>query len=271
MTETLLLVGGGKMGAALLGGWIDRGYDAAAITVVELFAETAKNIAKQYGVTVVGSADALAVGLEPATVVFAVKPQSMDDTVPAYASFAGGDTVFLSIAAGKTIAYFEGNLGPGAAIVRAMSNTPAAVGRGISVACANGRTAQDQKNRCHELLEAVGEVAWIDDEGLMDAVTAVSGSGPAYVFLLAECLAQAGIEAGLAPDLSERLARATVAGSGEMLHQAEEAASGLRANVISPGGTTAAALEILMGENGLQELMTKAVEAAAKRSRELAG
>ena len=271
MPGKLLLVGGGKMGTALLGGWIAQEHDAAAITVVEPFAETAKYIAERFGVTVVAGPEGLADGFKPETVVFAVKPQSMDDTAPAYASFAGGDTVFLSIAAGKTIAYFVDRLGPEAAIVRAMPNTPAAIGRGITVACANELTGDDQKTRSGELLAAVGEIAWVDDEGLMDAVTAVSGSGPAYVFLLAECLAQAGIEAGLAPDLSERLARATVAGSGELLHQAEEGAAELRGNVTSPGGTTAAALEILMGENGLQELITKAVATAAKRSRDLAG
>jgi len=152
-----------------------------------------------------------------------------------------------------------------------MPNAPAAVGRGITVAAANGQVTGQQKSRCDGLLGTVGDVAWIDDEGLMDAVTAVSGSGPAYVFLLAESLAEAGREAGLPVELSDQLARATVAGAGELLHQSGDSATRLRENVASPGGTTAAALEVLMGGDGWQALMAKAVAAAVKRSRELAG
>ncbi len=271
MEGTLLLAGCGKMGGALLAGWLDRGFDTAAITVVEPQGDTAKAIAERHGVTVVPDPDSLADGFKPATVVLAVKPQIMDEAAPAYAGLAGPETVFLSIAAGKTIAYFEEKLGPGAAIVRAMPNTPASVGRGITVACANRHVNQDQRKRADGLLKAVGEVAWIEDEGLMDAVTAVSASGPAYVFLLVECLGRAGEEAGLPADLSRQLARATVAGAGELLHQADEEAATLRENVTSPGGTTARALEILMADDGWQPLMTKAIAAAAKRSRELAG
>lgn len=271
MSGTLVLAGGGKMGGALLGGWLDKGLDANQITVVEPDSDTAGNLKEKHGVAVVEAASGLDPGLTPETVVFAVKPQSMDDVAPAYAGYAGPDTVFLSIAAGKTIAYFEGHLGPDAAIVRAMPNTPAAVGRGITVAAANAQVTGDQKNHCDGLLQAVGDVAWIDDEGLMDAVTAVSGSGPAYVFLLAECLAEAGCEAGLPAELSDQLARATVSGSGELLRQSDDSAAELRTTVASPGGTTAAALEVLMGGNGWQALMTKAVAAAVKRSKELAG
>jgi len=270
MGDTILLAGGGKMGSALLTGWRERGINAGDITVIEPHEETAKDVAERFGVTVVpapgGAKDA-----SPGAVVLAVKPQTMDDAAPAYAGFAGGETVFLSIAAGKTIAYFEDIFGPGAAIVRAMPNTPAAVGRGFTVACANANTGDSQLRLCDTLLQAVGDVAWIDDEGLMDAVTAVSGSGPAYVFLLAECLAEAGVEAGLPDDLAAELARATVAGAGELLHQSADAAATLRANVTSPGGTTAAALDVLMAEDGLRPLLAKAVAAAAKRSRELAG
>ncbi len=270
MGDTILLAGGGKMGSALLAGWMERGLNASDITVIEPDEETSKGVAERFGVTVVtepgGTVDAA-----PGAVVLAVKPQSMDAAIPVYTGFAGGETVFLSIAAGKTIAYFEDQLGPGAAIVRAMPNTPAAVGRGITVACANANTGDGQLQLCDTLLQAVGLVAWIDDEGLMDAVTAVSGSGPAYVLLLAECMAEAGVEAGLPADLAAELARATVAGTGELLHQSGEAAATLRANVTSPGGTTAAALDILMAEDGLRPLIAKAVTAAAKRSKELAG
>ena len=258
------------MGGAFLGGWLDKGLDAASITVVEPDGNTAKAITERYGVTVVPGPDGLGDGFKPAAVVLAVKPQSMDEAAPAYAGYAGPETVFLSIAAGKTIAYFEEKLGPKAAIVRAMPNTPASVGRGITVALANGLVNEDQKKRADELLKAVGEVAWIEDETLMDAVTAVSGSGPAYVFLLAEYLGQAGEEAGLTPEFSRQLARATVIGAGEMLRQADEETATLRENVASPGGTTAAALEILMADDGWQLLMIKAIAAAAKRSKELA-
>ncbi len=230
MGDTILLAGGGKMGSALLAGWMEQGVNASDVTVIEPDQETAKGIAERFGVTVAaGPGDAA-----PGAVVLAVKPQSMDAAIPVYAGFAGGETVFLSIAAGKTIAYFEDRLGPGAAIVRAMPNTPAAVGRGITVASANANVGDGQLRLCDSLLQAVGAVAWIDDEGLMDAVTAVSGSGPAYVFLLAECMAEAGIEAGLPAELAAELARATVAGAGELLHQTGETAATLRANVTSP-------------------------------------
>ncbi len=265
----LVLVGGGKMGGALLGGWLKRGVKATDVTVVEPDADAARALAATHKVAVVAKPDA--VKGKPATVVLAVKPQVMDSVAPAYAGHAGGDTVFLSIAAGKTIGYFEGKLGADAAIVRAMPNTPAAVGRGITVAVANRRVAAAQRRRCDELLAAVGEVAWIDDEALMDAVTAVSGSGPAYVFLLAECLAAAGAAAGLPAELGARLAAATVAGSGELLRRSGETPATLRRNVTSPGGTTAAALEVLMAADGLENLMRRAVAAAAKRSKQLAG
>jgi pyrroline-5-carboxylate reductase len=176
----------------------------------------------------------------------------------------------VSIAAGKTIASFERFLAPGIAVVRAMPNTPAQVGRGVTACVANAATTAAQKAMATELLSAVGEVVWLDREEDMDAVTAVSGSGPAYVFLVAECLAQAGRAAGLSPDLAASLARATVAGAGELLHRSELDAATLRTNVTSPGGTTAAALDVLMAKPGLQDLMTEAVAAAVRRGRELA-
>ncbi len=194
MSGTLVLAGGGKMGGALLAGWLNKGMGGADIIVVEPDSKTASAISEKHGVAVVETVGDLDADLTPETVVFAVKPQSMDDVAPAYGGYAGPDTVFLSIAAGRTIAYFEDKLGPEAAIVRAMPNAPAAVGRGITVAAANGQVTGQQKSRCDGLLGTVGDVAWIDDEGLMDAVTAVSGSGPAYVFLLIETLAAAGVE-----------------------------------------------------------------------------
>jgi pyrroline-5-carboxylate reductase len=262
--QRILLVGCGKMGGALLNGWLGRGTSGAAVRVVEPMLPDLPA-----GVTGYADAAALDADYNPTVVVFAVKPQSMDEVVPAYARYVGADTVFLSIAAGKPIGYFEARL-TGGAIVRAMPNTPAAVGRGITVLCANERVSAAQKAVCGGLLESVGEVAWIDEEGLMDAVTGLSGSGPAYVFHLVEAMAAAGEAAGLPPGLAMQLARATVAGSGELLAQSSDSAGTLRENVTSPGGTTAAALEILMAPDGLTKLMTEAIARATERSRELA-
>ena len=201
----------------------------------------------------------------------AVKPQIAPAIMPTVAALVRPDTVVVSIMAGRTIAFLAGGLPAGAAIVRAMPNTPAAIGRGITVAVPNAHVTAAQRQLADLLLAANGVVEWIDDEALMDAVTAVSGSGPAYVFLLAESLARAGMKAGLPAALADRLARATVAGSGELLHRSELPAATLRHNVTSPGGTTAAALDVLMAPDGLDALMERAVAAATRRGRELAG
>jgi pyrroline-5-carboxylate reductase len=206
----------------------------------------------------------------PAVLVIAVKPQAMDAVFPPLARLAGPDTLVVSIAAGRGIAGFERHLAADIAVVRAMPNTPAAVGRGITVCVGNAHLRPGQRDLCDALLGAVGQVAWVDDESAMDAVTAVSGSGPAYVFLLTECLAEAGVAAGLTEVLARQLARATVSGSGELLRLSEDDPAVLRRNVTSPGGTTAAALAVLMAPGGLKELLEKAVAAAARRSRELA-
>jgi len=261
---SLLLVGCGRMGGALLGGWIGQGVAAQSIRVIE-----PQPVDLPSGVVRHGDGSELPATFQPEIVLLAVKPQVMDAVLPPYARFAD-QAAFLSIAAGKTIAGMARILGDSAAIVRAMPNTPAAIGRGITVVCANARVTSAQRKRCGALLEAVGAVEWADEEGLIDAVTAVSGSGPAYVFLLAECLAEAGRQAGLPSEMAERLARATVAGSGELLHRSPETPAKLRENVTSPGGTTAAALSVLMAEEGLKPLMIKAVAAATRRSRELA-
>ncbi|MEQ8805297.1 MAG: pyrroline-5-carboxylate reductase [Rhodospirillales bacterium] len=276
----LLLVGGGKMGGALMAGWIDRGIPAADIFVVEPNPDVASALARDHGVTAVTAAGDLPADFSPELVMFAVKPQVMADVVPTYRPFAGPATVFLSIAAGTPIAFFQNLLGETAAIVRAMPNTPAAVGRGVSVACVNDRVTDGQQKLCHDLLAAVGQVHWVTDEDLLHAVTGLSGSGPAYVFHLVECLARAGRAAGLPDDLADSLARATVEGAGELLHRAAtDTPETLRRNVTSPGGTTAAGLTVLMGgdpnkddpANGpLGDLVTDCVAAAARRSRELA-
>jgi pyrroline-5-carboxylate reductase len=208
---------------------------------------------------------------DAAAIVIAVKPQTAPEAVPPLGLYAGKSTVVLSIMAGRTIGFLEKSLPPGTAIVRAMPNTPAAIGRGISVAVANADVSARQRKLAGDLLAAIGKVEWVGDEALIDAVTALSGSGPAYVFLLAEAMAKAGIAAGLPAPLAMRLARETVAGSGELLHLSDLDATTLRQNVTSPGGTTAAALEILMGPGGFDELLTHAIAAATRRARELAG
>jgi len=264
---TIVLVGCGQMGTAMLRGWLASG--AASRFVVVEPAGVPEVLTASPKVTAHRSTAELAGDLVPDAVVFAVKPQGIGDIVPAYRGFARPQTVFMSIAAGTTIAGLARHLGD-AAIVRVMPNTPAAIGRAISVGCANPHVTQAQRQLCGALLAAIGESAWVEDEGLLDAVTAVSGSGPAYVFLLIETLAAAGIKSGLPAELAARLALATVAGSGELARLSKETPSKLRENVTSPGGTTRAALDVLMGDQGLAELMDRAVAAATRRSCELA-
>lgn len=270
MPPRLVLVGCGKMGEALLGGWRASGFAAKEVVVVEPDPAKRAAASARFGVAALADADALAGNGSPEAVVLAVKPQALDGVATAYRRFAAG-SVFLSVAAGRTIASLQALVGEGAAVVRAMPNTPAAVGLGTTVACPGEHCSDAQRRLCERLLTAVGSFHWVDDESLLDAVTAVSGSGPAYVFLLAECLAEAGVAAGLPARLAERLARDTVAGAGALLQHAGEPAAALRRNVTSPGGTTAAALAVLMAEDGLAPLLVRAVHAATVRSRELVG
>ena len=265
----LVLAGAGNMGAALLAGWLERGLDPSAVLIQDPSPPPA-TLALLERYRLHASPRLAAPSAPPAVIVVAVKPQIMDEVFPELARHAGARTVVLSIAAGRTLAGFERHLEAKRAVVRAMPNTPAAIARGITVAVANAYVTPAQRQLCDALLKAVGEVEWVADEGLLDPVTAVSGSGPAYVFYLAECLAAAGIEAGLAPDLAMKLARHTVSGAGELLARASASPASLRASVTSPKGTTFAALEVLMGTDGLARLMREAVHAATRRSRELA-
>ncbi|HEV8680208.1 MAG TPA: pyrroline-5-carboxylate reductase [Stellaceae bacterium] len=268
---TIVLVGCGQMGAAMLRGWLAGGA-AAGYLVVEP-ARAPEDLANHVDVSWFVKPHDLPADFapgEPDAVVFAVKPQVMDDVLPPYRRFVGPRTLFLSIAAGTTIGGIARHLGDDAAIVRCMPNTPAAIGRAITVACPNRRVDAAQRRLCDALLAAIGDSTWVEDEALMDAVTAVSGSGPAYVFLLIEALAEAGARVGLPAELALRLARATVAGAGELARQSPDTPARLRENVTSPGGTTRAALDVLMGENGLPKLLERAVAAATARSRELA-
>ncbi|MBL8698915.1 MAG: pyrroline-5-carboxylate reductase [Alphaproteobacteria bacterium] len=267
----LLLVGCGKMGGALLAGWIAGPAAPRPVVIVEPSRESVAPFAGKPGIQCYASAAEVPADWQPDVIVFATKPQVMDAVAPAYRRHAERGALAISVAAGKTIAYFAGHLGGSAAIVRTMPNTPAQVGRGVTVCCANAKVSAAQRGLTEVLLKAVGEVGWVEDEALIDAVTAVSGSGPAYVFLLAECMHRAGVEAGLPDELAAQLARATVAGAGELLHRSAESAATLRQNVTSPNGTTAAALAVLMAPDGLQPLMSRAVAAAQRRSRELAG
>jgi pyrroline-5-carboxylate reductase len=265
--RSLVLVGCGKMGTAMLRGWKAAGAALRFFVVDPAGMPTGMEVSPEIGWR--PAAEALPDDLTPEAVVFAVKPQVADAVVPAYCRWARPETLFLSIIAGKTLTGLARHLGP-AAIVRSMPNTPAAIGRGITVACANRRVTIDQRRLCDRLLAAIGESAWVEDEALIDAVTAVSGSGPAYVFLLIEALAAAGVAEGLPSELALRLARSTVAGSGELARLSDESPAQLRENVTSPGGTTRAALDVLMAADGLGPLIARAVAAAAARSRELA-
>jgi len=266
----LLLVGAGNLGGALLAGWIENGIEPGRIVVQDPGPPAHMiELMKAHNIRCVEMACDQAKD-DYSVVILAVKPQIMDAVLPGVKPFVSSSTVFLSVAAGKTIDYFEAGLGGELSMVRTIPNTPAAVGRGITAAFANANVLLCQKQLCDQLLHAIGEVVWVDDEDLIDVATGVSGSGPAYVFYLAECLAQAGRTAGLPEDIAMKLARATVSGAGELMHQSPLDPGKLRENVTSPNGTTAAALEVLRDSGELENLMIRAVAAAANRSRELA-
>ena len=262
---TIALAGAGKMGGAMLTGWLAGGLDARRVVVIEPHPSPEIGALAAQGVRLNPTAKDTG---EVDTLVVAVKPQSFREAGATFKPFTGPSTLVVSIMAGTTIASLEAVCG--GSVVRAMPNTPAAIGRGITVAVAAKSVSAAQRAIADVLLRATGSVEWVDKESLMDAVTAVSGSGPAYVFLLAEELARAGVAAGLPTALATKLARETVAGSGELLHRSELASATLRQNVTSPGGTTAAALEVLMGPNGMRPLLTRAVAAATQRSKDLA-
>ncbi len=260
----LVLLGCGKMGSAMLAGWLERGLPAGSVWVID---PAPSEWLQGQGVHL--NADPPA---DPAIVLVAVKPQMMDDALPAIAGFGGGRRLFISIAAGTPIAAFEKVLGQKTPIIRAMPNTPAAVGRGITAIIGNARAGEDDLALAESLLSAVGQVVRLESEGQMDAVTGVSGSGPAYVFHLIETLAAAGQAQGLSDDLAMRLAKATVAGAGALAEAADEDPAQLRVNVTSPNGTTQAALEVLTDpDSGFPPLLDRAVAAAARRSKELSG
>lgn len=259
----LVLVGCGKMGSALLKGWLGSGLPPAAVHVIE---PNPSDWLESTGVALNA-----ALPDNPAALVLAVKPQMMEEALPQAERYGGGGTLVVSIAAGTSIRTLEQAFGAATPIVRTMPNTPAAIGRGMTALAPNAAASDDGGHHlAASLMSAVGEVVYLDSEDLIDAVTAISGSGPAYVFLLIEAMAEAGVAEGLAPEVAMKLARQTVAGAAEMAATSDEGPGALRLNVTSPGGTTAAALEVLMHEeDGLRQLVRRAVRAAAARSLEL--
>ena len=263
LSGSIVLAGAGKMGGAMLSGWIAQGVDPSKIIVIEPSPSDEIRGFEAQGIRLNPKTTG-----DAAVLIVAVKPQMFPQAAAQLKTFAAPSTLVMSIMAGIPIAAIAQACG--GKVVRAMPNTPAAIGRGVTVAIAAKDVTQQQRVIADALLRATGLVEWIDDEALMDAVTAVSGSGPAYVFLLAEELARAGVAAGLSPELATKLARETIAGAGELLHRSDLESAVLRQNVTSPGGTTAAALAVLMGDDGFAPLLTRAVAAAAKRSKELA-
>jgi pyrroline-5-carboxylate reductase len=263
----IVLVGAGKMGGAMAAGWLDGGLEASSLAIVE------PNPSREIEVLAArGAAINPADPAPPDVLVLAVKPQSLDAVAPQIGGLANERTLVLSILAGKTIANLRARLPRAGAFVRAMPNTPAAIGRGVTAAFAGFEATEDQRRWCESLLRAVGTFYWLKDEAEMDAVTAISGGGPAYVFALTEALAAAAERLGLQPELAMNLARGTVEGAGELMRRESATAPAvLRRNVTSPGGTTAAALAVLQGEGGLDDLMARAAAAARARAAEMAG
>lgn len=268
LTGTLVLIGAGKMGGAMLEGWLKAGVAPAQVVVLDPNPPSeVKALLEKHGVR---HNPPLASITNPEVLLAAVKPQVMNEVLAPLVALGKSKPLILSIAAGKTIASFEKHFGSDAAVIRTIPNTPAAVGQGITAMTANRNVSADQMNLAEQLLSSIGEVVRVDDETLIDAATAVSGSGPAYVFYLTECLTAAAEAVGLPPDVAVKLARATVAGSGALMRSSGIDAGILRQNVTSPKGTTYEALQILMAENGMKPLMIQAVKAATQRSKELA-
>ncbi|KQO72494.1 pyrroline-5-carboxylate reductase [Methylobacterium sp. Leaf88] len=267
LPASLTLVGAGKMGGAMLSGWLAGGLDPARTTILDPQASPElQALCAARGLALNPAAPPVAEAL-----VLAMKPQGLDAAEPALAPLIGPGTLVVSVLAGKTIANLRDRLPGARAIVRAMPNLPASIGRGATGAVASPEVDDGQRAQAHALLASVGLVEWLDDEGLIDALTAVSGSGPAYVFLLAEAMAEAGIAAGLPADMATRLARETVSGAAALLAADPRDAARLRQDVTSPGGTTAEALAVLMRSGGLPDLMREAVDAARRRAGALAG
>ncbi len=266
MSFSVVLIGAGNMGGAMLRAWIAGGMSSQDITVIDPSpAEAMEPFLTENNIRHTTSAHDVNA---PDVLMLAVKPQMMETVLPAMQRLSGAHTVAVSVAAGTKIDSIS-ELLDAKAVIRAMPNTPSLVLRGMTVACPNDETSDTQRANVGELLSGIGKLEWVDDEALIDAVTAVSGSGPAYVFHLAECMAAAGEKVGLSKELAQTLAIQTIAGAGELLSQSSDEPATLRQNVTSPGGTTAAALDVLMAQDGMPALLEKAIEAAKQRSEEL--
>ena len=258
----LVMLGCGKMGSAMLAGWLDRGLDPASVHVIDPYPS---DWLRAQGVVING-----AMPDHPAVLMIAVKPQMMQEALPQVARFGGGGTLILSVAAGTPIAAYEAAFGAATRVIRAMPNTPAAVGKGISAIIGNATTTAADLDMAEGLLSAIGKVVRLSDEDQIDAVTGLSGSGPAYIFYMIDALAAAGVAQGLPPEMAMQLAKATVAGAGALAEQVTETPEQLRINITSPNGTTQAGLGVLMDDaHGLMPLITATVAAATDRSREL--
>lgn len=263
----IAFIGGGNMARSLIGGLVARGQSADAIRVAEPVDALREGLARDFGVACVDAATHAADGA--GVWLLAVKPQVMRQVCADLSALAQAQRpLVISIAAGITAAQLDRWLGGDIAVARAMPNTPALLGLGITGLYANAATTQAQRARAAELLEAVGPTVWIDEEARMDAVTAVSGSGPAYVFLLAEAMQAAGEAQGLAPAAARALVQQTLLGAATMLTQSDEPADVLRARVTSPGGTTQAAIETFEA-GGFRDLVARAIANATERGRQL--
>jgi len=266
MSFSVILVGAGNMGGAMLRAWISGDMRSENISVIDISpSDATAAFLKENNITHKTFADGLSA---PDVLLLAVKPQMMETVLPTIKSLVDENTVTVSVAAGTKIETIASLLDAGS-VIRAMPNTPSLVLRGMTVACPNANVTDTQREHVNQLLSGIGKLEWVDDEALIDAVTAVSGSGPAYVFHLAECMAAAGAKVGLSKELAQTLTIQTIVGAGELLSQSEDEPATLRQNVTSPGGTTAAALGILMAENGMPKLLEEAIQAAKKRSEEL--
>jgi pyrroline-5-carboxylate reductase len=269
LTGKLVLIGAGKMGTAMLEGWLKAGVNGDQVVIFDPAPppETT-GLIERHGITHNPTPDAVR-GIE--VILLAIKPQMVDEVLPGLKSLAREKPLVVSVVAGKTIAALKAHFGQDVPVIRTIPNTPSAVGRGITAMAPGNDVSPAQVELATALLTAIGEVVTVDDEGLIDAATAISGSGPAYIFYMAECLTEAGKALGLPDDVAARLARATVAGAGELMRVTGTDAATLRQNVTSPKGTTYAALQVLMAGDGMEPLLRKATAAAEKRSRELAG
>jgi len=255
------------MGQAIMGGWLAQGLAPSHIRAIDP-GDAAQKACDAVGVSCLDSIDDLDTEFQPDAVMFAVKPQMIAEAAPSFVRFAT-NALLVSIVAGTTITWFEEVFGVEASVLRVMPNTPALVQSGITALFANSAASTQQRDMGQSMFEAVGETVWLENEDHLDAVTAVSGSGPAYIFLLMEVMARAGREVGLPEETANKLARKTVEGAALLASQSDLDPASLRKNVTSPGGTTAAALEVLMGEPGMEELFKRAIKAATERGREL--